>query len=84
MPIRTREYSLYEPGRLIMCSRDLYSSTPIDGDHGLENNIPHGTVGIILAKPKKSNGSHYHVQFVGGIKWYVLANEIEPYIEEIN
>ena len=50
MPTKTHEYSLYTPGRLVMSRKDLYSSSPIDGDNGNDEpgRVPLGTVGMIL------------------------------------
>ena len=84
MPTKTKEYSLYAPGKLVTCLKDIYSSSPIDGDANSENRITLGTVGIIINGPQPEAGykDHYQVQFVGNILWWVLPNEIEPYLEK--
>ena len=78
--IKTREYSLFEPGCLVMCAKDLYSSSPIDGDGGNENRIPHGTVGMILRGPSEERSAQYQVQFLKDIVWWVNSAEIEPWL----
>ena len=62
-----------------MCSKDLYSSAPIDGDGGNETGISHGTVGMILQRPNSERSAQYQVQFLKNIVWWVNAAEIEPF-----
>ena len=83
MPTKTKEYSLYEPGRLVTSRLDLYSAAPIDGDAGEDNpnRIPYGTVGVILKAPTEEREHQYQVQFLNNITWWVNAGEIEPYLE---
>jgi len=80
-PAKIKEYSCYAPGSLVACDKDLYSSSPIDGDAGDEpGRVSRGTVGIIMNGPKPGYEHHYQVQFLKNITWWVLANEIRPYI----
>jgi len=81
MLIKIREYSLFAPGCLVMCSKALYSSSPIDGDKGSETRINPGTVGMILQGPNDERTAQYQVQFLNNIVWWVNAGEIEPYLE---
>ena len=69
MPTKTKEYSLYDPGSLVVCRTDVYSSSPIDGDAGNKNMIPAGF------------RNHFQVQFLGKILWWVRPDEIEPYVD---
>ena len=39
MPTKTKEYSLYDPGCLVVCKTDIYSSVAIDGDGGGTNRV---------------------------------------------
>lgn len=64
-----------------MCTKDIYSSTPIDGDGGKENAIPHGTVGLILCGPVTERPGQYQVQFLKNIVWWVNGTEIEPFLK---
>jgi len=79
MPTKTKEYSLYEPGRLVKSRKNIYSA---GHDDEFSNRIAEGTVGIILSGPRPTQGFHNHcqVQFVGNITWWVNFNEIEPHI----
>jgi|TARA_B100001778_G_C18292513_1_gene495972 hypothetical protein len=82
MPTKTKEYSLYDPGCLVVCKTDIYSSVAIDGDGGGTNRVQAGTVGLIISGPQPAKGyrEHFYVQFLKDIKWWVRADEIEPYI----
>ena len=82
MPTKTREYSLYDPGSLVVCRTDVYSSVPIDGSGG-SNMIPAGTVGLIVARGDDQAGfkNHFQVQLLGKILWWVRPDEIEPYVD---
>ena len=77
-----KEYSLFEPGRLVKCIADIYSSAPIDGAD--VNQINGGTIGIIISGPRPDQGykDQYQVQFLNNILWWVGGHEIEPYIKE--
>jgi len=77
MPIRTKEYSLFTPGKLVASRADIYSSTPIDGDEA-SNRIDGGTVGLIISGPQPGFEDHFQVQFLHNILWWVRHNEIEP------
>ena len=83
MPTKTKEYSLYDPGSLVVCCKDVYSSLPIDGDQGASNMIKSGTVGLIVKRGDDKGGfkDHFQVQFLGKITWWVRPDEIEPYTE---
>ena len=52
MPTKTKEYSLYDPGCLVVCKQDIYSSVAIDGDGGGTNRVQAGTVGLIISGPQ--------------------------------
>ena len=82
MPTKTKEYSLFDPGSLIVCRTYVYSSVPIDGSDG-SGMVPAGTVGLIIARGDDRAGfkNHLQVQFLGNIKWWVRPDEIEPYID---
>ena len=80
MPTKTKEYSLYAPGRLVKCRADIYSSSPIDGDN-YANHIPGGTVGLIICGPQPGYENHYQVQFLKNVLWWVNGSEIEPHLE---
>ena len=77
-----KEYSCYFPGALVEAEKDLYSSIPIDGAADLHNSVRKGTVGVILREPDPTLGyrDHYQVQFLSNILWWVLPDEISPYI----
>ncbi len=83
MPTKTKEYSLYDPGNLVVCRTDVYSSVPIDGNAGAPNMIPAGTVGLVVARGDDTAGfkDHFQVQFLGDIMWWVRPDEIEPYVD---
>ena len=76
MPTKTKEYSLYAPGNLVVCRQALYSSE--------EKNmrIEAGSVGLILTGPNTSYTHHFQVQFVNNVTWWVHHNEIEPYLKD--
>jgi|TARA_R110000823_G_C15855171_1_gene492614 hypothetical protein len=80
MPTRATEYSLYTPGKLITSTKDIYNSSPIDGDAGNDSFVACGTVGMIVQGPTEERRKQYLVQFVRNIVWWVNASEIEPYI----
>ena len=82
MPTKTKEYSLFSPGKLVKNIADIYSSVPIDGDNGT-NRIAGGTVGVILSGPKKGYPNHCQVQFLNNVVWWVEFNEIEPFVKEL-
>ena len=79
MPIKVTESSCFEPGKLIKCIADIYSSSPIDGMNS--NRIDGGTVGVIISGPRPQTGftHQYQVQFLHNIIWWVGPHEIEPY-----
>ena len=81
MPTKTKEYSLYAPGRLVKNIADIYSSSPIDGGEFYDNRVARGTVGVILSGPKPTQGykDHCQVQFLNNIVWWVRFEEIEPF-----
>jgi len=80
MPTKTKEYSVFAPGNLVTCAKDLYSSTPIGGSGGSENQVVYGTVGLIICGPNSERRAQYQVQFLNNVTWWVNHNEIEPYI----
>jgi len=80
MPTRATEYSLYTPGRLVMNTKDIYNSSPIDGDAGNDSFVACGTVGMIIQGPTDERRRQYLIQFLKNIVWWVNATEIEPYI----
>mgnify|MGYP003117293147 CR=1 FL=1 len=74
MPTKTREYSLYTPGNLVVTRKEIYSYDP----HG---KIDGGTVGMILTGPNSDYREHCQVHFVGFAEpWWVNFSEIEPYL----
>ena len=78
MPTKTKEYSLYQPGRLVKTRQDIYSVSP-------HVRIPAGTVGIIISGPRQNYKNHFQVNFVGQSEpWWVNPNEIEPHWESFN
>lgn len=81
MPTKVREYSLFEPGCLVMCAEDLHSSSHIDTGGVNESRIPHGTVGMILCGPNSERSGQYQVQFLKNIVWWVNRAEIEPFLK---
>lgn len=80
MPTRATEYSLYTPGRLVTSTKDIYNSSPIDGDAGNDSFVARGTVGMIMQGPTDERRKQYLIQFLKNIVWWVNASEIEPYI----
>ena len=74
MPIKTKEYSLFSPGRLVKAAADLHSASD------MPPLIESGSVGIILEGPSQDTGA-YFVQFVKNVNWWVTSGEIEPYLE---
>ena len=75
MPTKTKEYSLYAPGKLVVTRNEIYSYDPHQAIAG-------GTVGLILSGPNPEKGykRHLHVQFTNNITWWVNVDEVEPYI----
>ena len=73
---------MFKSGCLVVARQDIYSSVAIDGDDGSSNRVQAGTVGLIVSGPNPSLGykEHFYVQFLKDIKWWVRADEIEPYI----
>ena len=81
MPVEISESSCFAPGSLVTCDKDLYSSTPIDGDGSDDpSRVPRGTVGIIMNGPRPGHEHYYKVQFLKNVTWWVLPSEIRPYI----
>ena len=83
MPIKINESSCYYPGALVEADKDLYSSVPIDGPGGDDDkSIRKGTVGIIMSNPSAALGykDHYQVQFLSNILWWVIPEEISPFV----
>ena len=72
MPTKTKEYSLYAPGSLVMSAKDIYSADP----HWL---ILSGTAGIVVSGPQEGYAHHCQVHFVSLAEpWWVSFSEIEP------
>jgi|7_EtaG_2_1085326.scaffolds.fasta_scaffold50491_4 hypothetical protein len=80
MPIKVKETNLFANGQLVASTTDIYSAPGIDGDEG--RRIAGGTVGLILSGPRPDMGfpSHYQVQFMENVVWWVMAGEIEPHL----
>ena len=81
MLTNVREYSLFAPGCLVMCSKALYFLSPIDGNAGSENRVSYGTVGVIIQGPSDKHPAQYQVQFLNNVTTWVSNGEIEPYFE---
>jgi len=83
MPTKTKETNLFGNGQLIACTTDIYSAPGIDGDKGRRINA--GTVGIILSGPRPDIGfpSHYQVQFMENVVWWVMSTEIQPHLPTV-
>jgi hypothetical protein len=80
MPTKATEYSLYAPGKLIISTRDIYNSAPIDGDAGNDSLVACGTVGVIMKGPTDERREQYLIQFIKNVVWWVNAVEIEPWL----
>jgi hypothetical protein len=83
MPIKMSESSCYYPGALVEAEKDLYSSNQADGMGSTDNHsVRKGTVGVILKGPDLELGyrDHYQVQFLSNRLWWVLPDEISPYV----
>lgn len=77
------ESSCYYVGALVEAETDLYTSIPVDGSDGTDNQtVRKGTVGVIMRQPDPNLGykDHYQVQFLSNRTWWVLPNEISPYV----
>ena len=70
MLTNVREYSLFAPGCLVMCSKALYFLSPIDGN-----------AGVIIQGPSDKHPAQYQVQFLNNVTTWVSNGEIEPYLE---
>ena len=74
MPTKVTEYSMYSPGKLVIATKDLYSSEE-------SYIVSEGTVGMIMNGPNDQYQKHYRVQFLNNIEWWVNLTEIEPYLK---
>ena len=81
MPTRETEPSLYTTGKLVTNTKDIYNSSPIDGDAGIDSFVACGTVGMIMQGPTEERQGQYLVQFLKNVVWWMNAAEIEPYIK---
>ena len=81
MPTKATESLCFEPGKLVRCRTNIYSSTPIEQLAGNHNQIEGGTVGVIISGPRPETGfaHQYQVQFLNNVTWWVNPHEIEPY-----
>ena len=78
MPTKTKEYSLFAPGKLVKTRKAIYSVDAGD-DCASNGRLAAGTVGLVLSGPKNGFPTHCNVQFTGNVVWWVNFHEIEPY-----
>ena len=71
-----KEHALFSPGNLVRAAQDIYSSSE---DPYL---VELGSVGVIIKGPTAKRQSHFLVQFVNNVTWWVNGSEIEPWIKE--
>jgi hypothetical protein len=82
MPTKTKEYSLFSPGRLVTSTKDLFSTIPTDDPDTSDNqSVRSGTLGMIMEGPNEERRGQYRIQFLKNVVWWVNGSEIEPYIK---
>ncbi len=70
MPTKTKEHTLYSPGKLVKTRKDLYSVDP-------HERLEEGTVGLIL---ERDHASQLRIQFLNNMVWWVNMTEVEPHL----